>query len=123
MTALGAVAGDSGQHEARTEPAAARFAAGDRVRVRDDWPERRGPCHIRTPHYLRGREGSVQAVLGAFPNPEDLAFARPAPVRVLYHVLFDQPPIWQEGEAGASVLVEILEHWLEPAAAPRKEAA
>ena len=58
-------------------PTAPRFAAGDRVRVKDDWPERRGPCHIRTPHYLRGRSGVVERPLGAFPNPEDLAFARP----------------------------------------------
>lgn len=116
------IAGDAGQHEARSAPAGARFAAGDRVRVKDDWPERRGPCHIRTPHYLRGRQGTVEAVLGAFPNPEDLAFARPAPVRVLYHVLFDQPPIWQEGEAGDTVLVEIFEHWLEPATDERKAA-
>jgi nitrile hydratase len=104
----------------------AAFAPGTRVRVRDDWPERRGPCHIRTPHYLRGREGVIQAVLGAFPNPEDLAFARPAPRRPLYHVLFEQPPIWAEGEAGDSLLVEIFEHWLDPATTtipPAQEAA
>ncbi|WP_135467762.1 SH3-like domain-containing protein [Crenalkalicoccus roseus] len=106
-----------------SDDAAPRFSPGDRVQVRDDWPERRGPCHIRTPHYLRGRTGTVERVLGAFPNPEDLAFARPAPRRVLYHVLFDQPPLWREGEPGDQVLVEIFEHWLEPAAAPAKEAA
>ena len=94
---------------------AAAFAPGASVRVRDDWPERRGPCHIRTPHYLRGREGRVERVLGAFPNPEDLAFARPAPRRVLYHVLFAQPPLFGEGHAGDDVLVEVFEHWLEPA--------
>lgn len=94
---------------------APRYAPGDTVLVKDDWPERRGPCHIRTPHYLRGRTGTIQRVLGAFANPEDLAFARPAPKRVLYHVLFAQPPIFNEGEAGDEVLVEIFEHWLEPA--------
>lgn len=98
------------------------FAPGDRVRVKDDWPEARGRCHIRTPHYLRGRTGTVERVLGSFANPEDLAFGRPAPARPLYHVLFDQPPIWSEGEAGDSLLVEIFEHWLEPAT-PAKEAA
>ena len=72
---------------------APRFAVGDVVRVKDDWPERRGPCHIRTPHYLRGRAGRVDAVLGAFANPEDLAFCPPGADRVLYHVLFDQPPL------------------------------
>ncbi len=54
------------------------FAPGAAVRVRDDWPEARGPVHIRTPHYLRGRPGTVVRHLGDFPNPEDLAFARPA---------------------------------------------
>jgi hypothetical protein len=99
------------------------FAPGDRVRVKDDWPETRGRCHIRTPHYLRGRTGRVERVLGSFANPEDLAFARPAPIRPLYHILFDQPPIWSEGEAGDSLLVEIFEHWLEPAPTAAKEAA
>lgn len=122
MTAPGTVAGDSGQHEARSAPAGARFAVGDAVRVKDDWPERRGPCHIRTPHYLRGRDGRVAAVLGAFANPEDLAFARPAPQRVLYHVLFEQPPLFAEGEPGDTALVEIFEHWLEPATPERKAA-
>jgi nitrile hydratase len=92
-----------------------QFAPGAAVRVRDDWPERRGPCHIRTPHYLRGRQGRVQQVLGAFADPEALAFARPAPRRVLYHVLFEQPPLFQEGRTGDSVLVEVFEHWLDPA--------
>jgi nitrile hydratase len=92
-----------------------RFAAGTRVRVRDDWPERRGPCHIRTPHYLRGRVGVVERPLGSFANPEQLAFARPAERQPLYHVAFDQPPLWREGAAGDSVLVELYEHWLEPA--------
>ncbi len=91
------------------------FASGARVRVKDDWPERRGPCHIRTPHYIRGRTGTVVRPLGAFPNPEDLAFARPAPKRVLYHVLFEQPPIWNEGKPGDTVMVEVFEHWLEAA--------
>jgi nitrile hydratase len=91
------------------------FAPGAAVRVKNDWPETRGPCHIRTPHYLRGRAGTVQRALGAFPNPEDLAFARPAPVRALYHVRFDQPAVWQQGKPGDELLVEIFEHWLEPA--------
>ncbi|WP_367615991.1 SH3-like domain-containing protein [Plastoroseomonas hellenica] len=91
------------------------FAPGTRVRVKDHWPERDGPCHIRTPHYLRGREGVVDRALGAFANPEDLAFARPASKRVLYHVLFDQQPVWNEGAPQDKLLVEIFEHWLTPA--------
>jgi hypothetical protein len=93
----------------------AAFAPGTRVRIRNDWPETRGPVHIRTPHYVRGAHGTIVRALGAFHNPEDLAFARPAPPRALYHVRFEQPPIWQHGQAGDDVLVEIYEHWLEPA--------
>jgi nitrile hydratase subunit beta len=91
------------------------FAPGAHVRVKDDWPETRGPVHIRTPHYLRGMQGIVARRLGAFANPEDLAFARPAERRALYHVAFDQTAAWQEGRTGDELLVEIFEHWLEPA--------
>ena len=91
------------------------FGPGVAVRVRDDWPETRGPVHIRTPHYLRGMRGRVERRLGAFPNPEDLAFGRPAPSRALYHVAFEQPSVWREGRAGDELLVEVYEHWLEPA--------
>ena len=103
------------------------FPPGTRVRVRNDWPETRGPAHIRTPHYLRGALGTVVRPLGSFRNPEDLAFARPAPPRALYHVRFEQAPIWPDGRPGDNpaadpnnnpqddLLVEIFEQWLEPA--------
>ncbi len=91
------------------------FNPGDRVRVKGDWPERRGPCHVRTPHYVRGATGTVVRRLGEFPNPEDLAFARPAPALPLYHVSFPQPPIWQEGRGGDEVVIELFAPWLESA--------
>jgi nitrile hydratase len=106
----------------------ARYAVGDRVKVVIDWPERRPQpsgipsAHIRTPHFVRGQQGTVARVLGSFANPEDLAFARPAPKRVLYQVLFDQQRIWPECPAGDSLLVEIFDHWLEPAQ-PQEQAA
>lgn len=86
---------------------------GTKVRVKDDWPETRGPCHIRTPHYLRGETGTVLRHLGDFPNPEDLAFARPAQRLPLFHVRFDQPALWRQGHPGDEVVVEIFAHWLE----------
>lgn len=86
---------------------------GARVRVRDAWPERFAPQHIRTPHYLRGRAGTVVRHLGTFPNPEALAFGRAGEPRDLYHVAFDQPALWGEGVPGDTVLVEIFAHWLE----------
>lgn len=88
------------------------LSAGASVRVRDDWPEARGPCHIRTPHYLRGRVGRVVRHLGDFRNPEDLPFARPATARPLYHVAFDPRSIWPDA-GGSEIVVEIFEHWLE----------
>ena len=88
------------------------IAPGTAVRVRDDWPEAHGPVHIRTPHYLRGRPGTVLRHLGDFPNPEDLAFARPAARLPLYHVAFDARAIWPDAAAD-ELLVEIFEPWLE----------
>lgn len=88
---------------------------GAKVRVRNAWPERHAPMHIRTPHYLRGREGTVARHLGTFPNPEAIAFGRPGEPRDLYHVVFDQPAVWNEGEAGDTLMVELFAHWLEEA--------
>ena len=91
------------------------FSNGARVRVKNDWPETRGPCHIRTPYYVRGETGTVERHLGDFANPEDLAFERPAARLPLYHVRFRQPSIWHQGSAGDEILVEIFEPWLEAA--------
>jgi nitrile hydratase len=90
------------------------LAPGTAVRVRDDWPETRGPCHIRTPHFLRGAAGTVRRHLGDFPNPEDLAFGRPAAALPLYHVAFAPTGIWP-GASGDEILVELYGPWLEPA--------
>jgi len=76
------------------------LAPGQKVRVKLDWPETRGPCHIRTPHYLRGELGMVVRHLGNRP---------------LYHIAFDLAGVWHEGESGDEILVELYEHWLEPA--------
>ena len=89
------------------------FAAGETVLVKDDWPETRGPSHIRTPHYLRGHRGRILRHLGDYPNPEDLAFARPATKRPLYHVAFPMQELWPDGRANDELIVEIYEHWLE----------
>ncbi|MGI4952967.1 MAG: SH3-like domain-containing protein [Janthinobacterium lividum] len=97
---------------------------GAAIRVKDDWPETRGPCHIRTPHYLRGQRGTVMRHLGRFPNPEDLAFARPAASIDLYHVAFHAQAIWPDADPGThnpgahDLVVEIFEHWLEPMGEP-----
>ncbi len=93
------------------------FSPGDAVVVKDDWPETRGPVHIRTPHYLRGHKGRIVRYLGDHPNPEDLAFARPAAKKPLYHVTFPMTELWPEGrpegQTGDELVVELYEHWLE----------
>jgi nitrile hydratase len=90
------------------------FAAGARVRVRNDWPEARGPAHIRTPHYVRGRTGTVIRLLGVYPDPEYLAFGRPAPRRLLYHVAFPATVAWGDADSAADIAIELYDHWLEP---------
>jgi nitrile hydratase len=91
------------------------LAPGTKVRVKNDWPETRGPCHIRTPHYLRGEPGVIVRHLGNFPNPDDIAFKRPPAIFPLYHVRFEQNTLWHQGQAGDEIVVEIYEPWLEAA--------
>lgn len=92
------------------------FRAGDPVRVRD-LPGL--GLHVRTPAYLRGRTGIVERTLGSFPNPELLAYRRPAPPVPLLRVRFTMAELW--GRAAErpedTVDAEIYGHWLEPAAA------
>ena len=90
------------------------FAPGTRVRVRDAWPEAEGPAHIRTPHYVRGETGMIVRHLGDFPDPEDIAFARPPATRSLYHVSFPLRALWPDA-SGDELVVEIYDHWLEAA--------
>jgi nitrile hydratase len=97
----------------QTANSVARFAAGDRVRVRRAFP----PGHVRTPYYLRGCAGVVERVCGAYPNPEELAYGRDGlPPEPLYRVRFRQKDIWPEYSGGANdtLDVEVYQHWLEP---------
>ena len=90
-----------------------RFKPGDPVRVRMADP----PGHIRTPFYVRGKSGWIHHYHGAFPNPEELAYAKDGlPPRPLYLVGFKQSDLWGERtEAPNDTLyVDIYEHWLEP---------
>ena len=87
------------------------FAAGEKVRVRDDYP----PGHIRTPVYVRGREGVIQRKFGDFPNPELLAIGRSGlPAKSLYEVRFRQKDLWPDysGPETDTLDIDIYEHWL-----------
>ncbi len=92
----------------------ALFKPGDHVRVRFAAP----PGHVRTPFFIRGRSGVVTEIMGAYHNPEELAYGRPGdPAIVLYRVRFKQTDVWSDydGPAADSTVVDIYEHWLEPA--------
>jgi len=98
----------------------ARFAVGDRVRVREAYP----PGHLRTPHFIRGKQGQVTRVIGAFANPEELAYGRKGlPKRPLYWVQFPQTELWPDYAGGEddSAVVDVYEHWLEPVAARNRK--
>ncbi|WGF87204.1 SH3-like domain-containing protein [Marinivivus vitaminiproducens] len=91
----------------------ARFAPGDRVAVRRAYP----PGHVRTPWFVRGRSGVVEQAMGAYANPEELAYGRPGqPPVPLYRVRFDQRALWPDyaGAPGDTAVVDLYEHWLEP---------
>lgn len=90
-----------------------RFNSGDVVKVRQAFP----PGHVRTPYFVRGRNGQVQQLVGHFANPEELAYGRDGqPGKPLYRVSFKQTDLWQdyEGPASDTLVVDIYEHWLEP---------
>jgi nitrile hydratase len=88
------------------------FGIGQPVRVRAGYP----PGHVRTPHYLRGRRGVVESIVGHFANPEELAYGRDGlPRRALYRVRFRQSELWPDytGAAMDTAVVDLYEHWLE----------
>ena len=96
----------------------ARFRQGDRVRVRAAYPL----GHVRTPCYVRGKHGVIERLCGAFPNPEERAYARSGmPAQPLYRVRFLQRDMWPDysGQPRDVVEVEIYQHWLEAEAQTR----
>ena len=90
------------------------YRAGDWVRVRVDNPG----GHFRTPAYIQGQTGRVVALGGVFANPESLAYGGDGlPRQPLYRVEFEQGRVWADyrGPARDKIVVDIYQHWLEPA--------
>jgi nitrile hydratase len=85
----------------------------ERVRVKRRMP----PGHVRAPAYLRGKTGVIERRLGAFGNPELLAYGNDGPAQMLYRVHFTMAEIWGDGaERPEDTLdAEIYDHWLEAA--------
>jgi hypothetical protein len=94
-----------------------RFGPGDKVRVVDAWPEASAKkVHVRTPHFVRGRTGVVERVMGEFGNPESLAFGGDGlPKLPLYMVRFERGDLFPGTVKGRETLTaDIYETWLEP---------
>lgn len=91
-----------------------KFNPGDKVRVRVGMP----PTHFRTPSYIQGKVGKIATIHGQFRNPESLAHGGDGlPKQFLYLVRFDQTEVWESysNSPKDTLLVDIYEHWLEPA--------
>jgi nitrile hydratase len=98
-----------------------RFSVGDRVAIKRAFP----PRHRHTPYYIRGKEGVIERICGAFPNPEELAYGFDGePAKVLYRVRFEQKHVWPDyqGPARDIIEMEVFEHWLAPAPGREKRA-
>ncbi|WP_308198050.1 SH3-like domain-containing protein [Saccharopolyspora soli] len=90
-----------------------RFRQGDAVRI----SERYAPGHVRTPVYVRGKQGSIERVLPRFINPELEAYGvNEGTETQLYRVRLSQSSLWPdyEGQPSDVLELEIYEHWLEP---------
>ena len=98
----------------RETAAARRFKVGDKVRIDD----RASLGHCRTPTFVRGKTGVVTDVLGAYRNPEQLAYHRPGlPALTLYTVRLRQVDLWDPypGPETDHLDIDIYQTWLAPA--------
>ena len=92
-----------------------RFSLGQAVQVRDDLQ----PIgHYRTPHYVRGKQGTIERVLAYFLNPEEEGYGKNAgTTQRLYRVRFSQSTLWNDynGQDSDVLEIEIFEPWLKEA--------
>ena len=89
-----------------------RFQPGQTVRVRDDlFPI----GHYRSPHYVRGKTGTIERILPYFLNPEEEGYGKNAGMtQRLYRVRFSQFDLWADysGKERDVLEIEIFEPWL-----------
>ena len=94
------------------EDVAARFAAGDRVAVRN-----RNPAgHTRAPRYIRGRRGEIARDYGVFVFPDSNALGHGKAPQHLYSVRFEGTEVWgPESPAREALYLDLWDSYLEPA--------
>jgi nitrile hydratase len=98
------------QPSANDPTAAARFAIGDTVRVRNQHPL----GHTRAPRYTRGHIGEIVAHDGPEPVPERAA-ENVCVAEHVYSVRFESAELWGPASGRHVVLVDLWESYLEPA--------
>jgi len=100
------------RHPFHPPPADARFAPGDRVRVK----RMRPAGHTRCPRYVRGVAGAVERVQGADRLPDRAVYGEPVDPEPVYSVAFSSDDLWGPGaEPPWTVLLDLWERYLEPA--------
>jgi nitrile hydratase beta subunit len=88
-----------------------RFGLGQAVRVRRDHP----PGHTRCPGYIRGLVGVVIRHDPVSPVPDVEAHSTSLRREPTYCVRFSADELWQDGQPGVSVHVDLWESYLEDA--------
>jgi nitrile hydratase subunit beta len=86
-----------------------RFKVGDRVLVREWHP----PGHTRCPRYVRGKAGVVVRVDGTYSVPDVEAHGTARRQEPTYSVRFDAADLWQDGQHGVAVHVDLWNSYLE----------
>jgi nitrile hydratase beta subunit len=91
-------------------PGRSRVAGGDRVRVRQWHPL----GHTRCPNYIRGKVGVVTRADGEFSIPDVEAHSTQRVPEATYSVRFAADELWNDGQPGVSVNVDLWDSYLEP---------
>jgi nitrile hydratase beta subunit len=86
-----------------------RFRPGDLVRVREWHPL----GHTRCPRYVRGKTGTVVRTDGIYSVPDVEAHGTARRHEPTYSVRFDATELWQNGQRGVSVHVDLWDSYLE----------
>jgi nitrile hydratase beta subunit len=91
-------------------PGRSRFKVGDRVRVKEWHP----PGHTRCPLYIRGHVGVVTRLDGSSSIPDVEAHSDHRVDEGTYSVRFDADELWNDGQPGVTVNVDLWDSYLEP---------
>src|SRR5208282_3670148 len=94
----------------RAPKARPRFAAGDRVRVRNLNP----PGHTRSPRYVRDKIGAIRRDYGSYVFPDTNAHHAGENRQHVYSVEFTARELWGTA-ARERIIIDLWEDYLEPA--------